>query len=46
VDSTDAAAKQKLKAAVAKANMGLKETALAAAQKDAADTANILETAK
>jgi hypothetical protein len=46
VDSTDAAAKQKLKAAVAKANTGLKETVLASAQKDAADTANILETAK
>ena len=46
VDSTDAAAKKKLNSAVAKAKTGLNETVLAAAQKDAADTANILDTAK
>ena len=45
-DSTNASAKQSLQAAVAKANTGLAATDLAAAQKDASDTAAMLKTVK
>jgi hypothetical protein len=45
-DTTEAATKQKLKTAVAKAKGGLQESNLAAAQKDAADAATTLDTAK
>ena len=45
-DTDDAAVKQKLKTAVAKAKAGLHETDLAAIQKAATETASILDTAK
>lgn len=45
-DSTDAGVKKKLGSAVAKAKTGEGETNLAAAQKDATETASILDTAK
>ena len=45
-DTADAATKQKLKAAVAKAKTGLAENDLATAQKIATATASILDTAK
>ena len=45
-DSSDPQTKQQLEAAVAKANSGIAATDLAAAQKDASDSAGILKTVK